>query len=99
MSSFTCTNCGHDHDIFCLDGTVGISETPPFSMLMDFFFTGARKKCEQLGVKLLGDIPLHSRICYDADAGKPTVVADPDGPQARAFMKILADLATELGIA
>ena len=43
-----------------------------------------------MGIKLLGDIPLHSRICADADAGKPTVVADPDGPQAGAF-KQLAD--------
>ena len=70
MSTFVCTNCGHTHDIFGLDG--------------------ARRKCDELGIRLLGDIPLHPQICTDADAGKPTVVASPDGPQAEAF-RLIAD--------
>ncbi|EMC99775.1 hypothetical protein BAUCODRAFT_145153 [Baudoinia panamericana UAMH 10762] len=76
MSTFRCTNCGHDHDIFGLDG--------------------ARRKCEQLGVKLLGDIPLHAQICHDADTGKPTVVANPESPQAQAFNSIVSELAATL---
>ncbi|KAK5113343.1 hypothetical protein LTR62_003442 [Meristemomyces frigidus] len=79
MSSFTCTNCGHNHDIFGLDG--------------------ARRKCEELGVELLGDIPLHAQICQDADRGKPTVVGSPEGPQARAFTEVMGNVAKAAGIA
>lgn len=43
-----------------------------------------------MGIDLLADIPLHARICEDADAGKPTVVAEPDSVRAKAF-KDLAD--------
>lgn len=68
MRTFICTNCGHEHDIFGLDG--------------------ARRKCNEMGIRLLGDIPLHPSICTDADAGKPTIVANPDGPQAEAFNHI-----------
>lgn len=58
---------------------------------------GAKKKCEQIGVSMLGDIPLHPEICQDADTGKPTVVANPTGPQAQAFHKIAQELITKLG--
>ncbi|TKA49136.1 hypothetical protein B0A54_01212 [Friedmanniomyces endolithicus] len=78
MSTFTCTNCGHHHDIFGLDGV--------------------RKKCDQLGINLLGDIPLHARICHDADAGKPTVVADPDGSQAQAFHELMKAVGKTVGL-
>ncbi|KAI6813616.1 P-loop containing nucleoside triphosphate hydrolase protein [Hortaea werneckii] len=78
MSSFTCTGCGQNHDIFGLDG--------------------AKKKCEQIGVNLLGDIPLHPQICSDADTGKPTVVASPEGPQSKAFTKIAQELISKLNL-
>ncbi|KAM0723501.1 hypothetical protein Q7P37_000488 [Cladosporium fusiforme] len=78
MSTFTCTNCGHEHDVFGIDG--------------------AKKKCAELGIKLLGDIPLHPQICSDADAGKPTVVGSPKSPQAQAFTKLAQDLRTQLGL-
>lgn len=61
-------------------------------------FTGAKKKCEELGITLLGDIPLHPQICSDADAGKPTVVGSPDSPQAEAFTKLARELKTTLGL-
>lgn len=60
------------------------------------YSTGARKKCEQIGVNMLGDIPLHPQICEDADAGRPTVVANPDGAQAQAFHAIAEQLATKV---
>ena len=60
--------------------------------------TGARRKCDELGIELLGDISLHPRICTDADAGKPTVVADPESSQAQSFIKIMDRLRTELGL-
>ncbi|CZT20416.1 related to Nbp35p and human nucleotide-binding protein [Ramularia collo-cygni] len=76
MSTFTCTSCGHNHDIFGLDG--------------------AKRKCEDLDIRFLGDIPLHPSICSDADSGKPTMVASPDGPQATAFAAIAQGLASRL---
>lgn len=57
---------------------------------------GARRKCEELGIPLLGDVPLHTQICTDADAGKPTVVGDPESPQAQAFIKIIDRLKSEI---
>lgn len=57
---------------------------------------GARKKCDELGLPLLGDIPLHASICTDADAGKPTVVATPDSPQAMAFVDVAKKLISKL---
>jgi len=51
-----------------------------------------------MGIELLGDIPLHPSICSDADAGKPTVVANPESPQAKAFIKIAQSIASKLGL-
>jgi ATP-binding protein involved in chromosome partitioning len=59
---------------------------------------GARRKCAEMGIKLLGDIPLHPEICTDADAGMPTVVAKPSSPQAEAFTAIARQLKLDLGI-
>nr|POF17914.1 iron-sulfur protein nubpl [Quercus suber] len=59
---------------------------------------GGRKKCEELGLILLGDIPLHPEICHDADAGRPTIVGSPDGAQARAFLTIFEQLRTMLSV-
>lgn len=59
---------------------------------------GAKRKCDELAIPLLGDIPLHPQICKDADAGKPTVVANPGTPQGMAFVKIIERLKTELGL-
>ncbi|KAH8884627.1 P-loop containing nucleoside triphosphate hydrolase protein [Thozetella sp. PMI_491] len=46
------------------------------------------KTCEQLGVDLLGEVPLHPSIAEDAERGKPTVVAEPDSERAKVFMDI-----------
>jgi len=78
MSTFVCSNCGHDHDIFGMDGAKAMSE--------------ARD------LPLLGDIPLHASICRDSDAGRPTCVADPDGPQALKFRAVAAKVAERLGL-
>lgn len=49
---------------------------------------GVKRECAKHGIDFLGDIPLHPAICEDADKGKPTVVADPEGPLARAYFEI-----------
>ena len=42
---------------------------------------GASRIAEELGLELLGDIPLHLNIRETCDRGQPIVVAQPDGPQ------------------
>jgi ATP-binding protein involved in chromosome partitioning len=59
---------------------------------------GVRKKCEELGITLLGDVPLHARICDDADAGRPTVVAEPESERAMAFKGIAEKVAEGVGL-
>ncbi len=46
---------------------------------------GAQREAEKLGLDFLGEIPLHMAIRVAADAGAPSVVADPDGPHAAAY--------------
>ena len=43
---------------------------------------GGEKMCKDYDVEFLGSLPLDIRIREQADSGKPTVVADPDGPIA-----------------
>jgi len=46
---------------------------------------GAEKIVKDFDVRLLGRLPLDSRIREQADSGKPTVVAEPDSPIAAAY--------------
>jgi len=61
-----------------------------------FGVEGVAKKCKELNIPLLGDIPLHPRICDDADRGKPTVVAEPESARAVAFDTIAGKLRERL---
>ena len=49
---------------------------------------GGKRMSVEYSVEHLGDIPLDGRIRSDADAGRPTVVADPDGSLAQAYRTI-----------
>jgi ATP-binding protein involved in chromosome partitioning len=49
---------------------------------------GAEKMCADYNVPFLGSLPLDVRIREQADTGRPTVVADPDGPVARMYREI-----------
>ncbi|XP_026194856.1 iron-sulfur protein NUBPL [Anabas testudineus] len=49
---------------------------------------GARQLADTLGVKLLGDVPLHLNIRETSDSGKPVVVSSPDSPEAEAYRKV-----------
>ena len=49
---------------------------------------GGKRMSAEYGVEHLGDIPLDGRIRSDADGGRPTVVADPDGGLAQAYRTI-----------
>jgi ATP-binding protein involved in chromosome partitioning len=49
---------------------------------------GVQRVCADHAIEFLGDIPLHPRICDDADRGMPTVVAEPLSERAAAFIAI-----------
>ncbi|CAJ1073281.1 iron-sulfur protein NUBPL isoform X1 [Xyrichtys novacula] len=49
---------------------------------------GARQLADTLGVKFLGDIPLHLNIREMSDRGTPVVVSSPDSPEAEAYKKV-----------
>jgi ATP-binding protein involved in chromosome partitioning len=49
---------------------------------------GAERMCRDYGVPFLGSLPLDIRIREQADSGRPTVVADPDGKVAQIYRDI-----------
>lgn len=49
---------------------------------------GAKAEAERLGVTFLGEVPLTIDVRESSDAGKPVVVAEPDGAQARTYRAI-----------
>ena len=57
-----------------------------------------RAGCDEHGIALLGDIPLHPNIGDDAHRGKPTVVAEPESERGEIFMGIARDVAARIGL-
>jgi ATP-binding protein involved in chromosome partitioning len=57
---------------------------------------GGARMAEQYGVRLLGELPLDARIREEADGGRPTVVAAPDSPRARAYLEMARRTAAQL---
>jgi ATP-binding protein involved in chromosome partitioning len=49
-------------------------------------------------VKLLGELPLDANIREEADSGRPTVVAAPDTPRAKAYLDMARRTAAALAI-
>jgi ATP-binding protein involved in chromosome partitioning len=86
MSLFVCPHCQKSTHIF--------SPSPSSSSGP----TGVESVCAHHGIDFLGDIPLHARICDDADRGMPTVVAEPDSERAMAFMAIAESVAAKVGL-
>ena len=54
---------------------------------------GAQKMCDEYHVPFLGSLPLDIRIREQADSGRPTVVADPDGKVAQVYREIARKVA------
>jgi ATP-binding protein involved in chromosome partitioning len=54
---------------------------------------GGAKMCADFGVAFLGALPLTMSIREQADSGRPTVVADPEGPVAKIYQQIARKLA------
>jgi ATP-binding protein involved in chromosome partitioning len=53
-----------------------------------FAHGGARHEAEHMGVPFLGEVPLALTIREHADAGRPIMVEEPDGPHAAAYRAI-----------
>ncbi|MDV2494748.1 MAG: iron-sulfur cluster carrier protein ApbC [bacterium] len=65
----------------------------------DIFATGGGKGCaEELGVDLLGEIPLIPAIRECSDAGTPIVVVQPESEAARLYDKLAGKVAAKLSV-
>jgi ATP-binding protein involved in chromosome partitioning len=64
---------------------VGVVE----NMTSDVFGSGGGQRlATQLGVPLLGSIPLDARVREAGDAGLPLVLRDPDSASAQAILEV-----------
>jgi len=61
-----------------------------------FSHGGARHEAERLGVPFLGEVPLHMTIREKSDAGLPVVATEPDGPHAKIYRDIAANVRDQL---
>ncbi len=57
---------------------------------------GGERMSKEYDVEYLGGLPLDIRIREQADSGKPTVVADPDGPVAAIYRQIARRIAVKI---
>ena len=57
---------------------------------------GGQKMCQEYGVDFLGSLPLNLSIREQADAGCPTVVADPDGAISAIYKMIARQVAIKV---
>jgi ATP-binding protein involved in chromosome partitioning len=57
---------------------------------------GADKMCRDYGTELLGQLPLDATIREQADSGRPTVVADPEGKVAEIYRRIARRCAVKI---
>lgn len=58
---------------------------------------GGKRFAEEIGVPLLGQIPLVQSICESGDAGNPSAMLD-DGPVALAFRQLAESVAQQIAI-
>ena len=58
---------------------------------------GGAKMCKDYDIEFLGALPLDIHIREQADSGKPTVVADPDGRISQIYREIARRVAVKIG--
>jgi ATP-binding protein involved in chromosome partitioning len=51
---------------------------------------------ESMGIPLLGEVPIDTRVRSGGDEGRPIVVAAPDAPAAQAFLAVAGRVAAEI---
>ena len=89
MSVFVCPNCGEETRIFAHSQKGNDGERTLSNSI------------SQMGVDILGEVPLDPQICYDADSGKPTIVAEEgrgDKTNTRFYDSIAAKVASAIGL-
>jgi ATP-binding protein involved in chromosome partitioning len=59
---------------------------------------GGKQLAEKYGIELLGSLPLDIQIREQTDSGKPTVVADPNGPIANLYLHIAKEVINKLSL-
>jgi ATP-binding protein involved in chromosome partitioning len=59
---------------------------------------GGKRYAQEKGLDYLGALPLDIRIRQQADSGKPTVVADPDGEPARIYRSVARQMAIKIAV-
>ncbi|MEI7785952.1 MAG: P-loop NTPase, partial [Betaproteobacteria bacterium] len=59
---------------------------------------GGRQMAQELGIDMLGALPLSMEIRQQADSGAPTVVAAPDSPAAQLYRDIAHRLAAKVAL-
>jgi ATP-binding protein involved in chromosome partitioning len=65
----------------------------------DIFGTGGgRRMAEELGIPLLGEVPIDTRVRSGGDEGRPIVVEAPDAPAARSFLDLASRVAAQVSI-
>jgi ATP-binding protein involved in chromosome partitioning len=57
---------------------------------------GGKRMCAEYGVDYLGALPLDIRIREQADSGRPTVVADAQGPNAALYLEVARKVAVKV---
>lgn len=57
-----------------------------------FLQAGGKRVAEELGIPLLGEIPLDPEVAAGGDSGKPIVTEKPESPAARVFFTVAARL-------
>jgi len=62
-----------------------------------FLSGGGRRLSDEVGVPLLGQIPLQAGMANQADSGNPVVLAAPDSPAAEAFAHIAKQFQSKVG--
>lgn len=58
---------------------------------------GARQMATSLGLRFLGEVPLHISIRESSDSGKPIVISKPGSPEAEAYLTIAKEVIKSLG--
>jgi ATP-binding protein involved in chromosome partitioning len=53
---------------------------------------------EDLGIPMLGEVPIDTRVRVGGDEGQPIVASAPDSPAAQAFLEVAGRVAAQVSI-
>ncbi len=74
-------------------------ESPETGKPMAIFGTGGGKRlADEVGVPLLGEVPLYPPVLEGADRGAPIVVSDPSSTAAKKLTSVATAIVTTLGV-